>query len=160
MNRLSLMTGLTLFLAAGAAQAQILKCVGKDGKIEFATACPAGTKQQETGVVNKPAPAAPKGEGKADAKDAPKTSADREADFRKRQAEQQAASTKAAQTATENEDRQRACQSAQSNLMALKSRQRMSRTDPKTGDRVFFEEADYQRELPITERLVAENCKS
>lgn len=162
MKNLSLLLGIGALLTASAAQAQILKCVGKDGKIEFATSCPSGTKQQETGVANKPAPApaAAKSDGKSDAKDAPKTTADRDAEFRKRQAEQQSAATKAAQTATEKEDQQRACQSAQSNLMALKNRQRMSRTDPKTGERVFYEEADYQRELPVTERLVAENCKT
>jgi IS5 family transposase len=160
MKNLALLTGLAALTIAGAAQAQILKCVGKDGKIEFATSCPSGTKQQETGVVNKPVPAAARADGKSDAKDAPKTTADREAEFRKRQADQQAAATKAAQAATENEERLRACQSAQSNLTAIKSRQRMSRTNAQTGERIFYDEADYQREQPIAERQVAEYCKS
>ena len=38
-------------------------------------------------------------------------------------------------------------------------RQRMFTVDPRTGERVMFEEADYQRELSVTERLAAENCK-
>lgn len=153
-----------LMLAATAAHAQIMKCVGKDGKIEFATSCPSGTKQQDTGVANKPAatPAAAKSDGKDATKDkgAPKSLADRDAEFRKRQSDQKDADAKAAQTATDNADRQRACQSAQANLAALKSRQRMTRTDPKTGERIVYEEADFQRELPITERLAAENCKT
>ena len=154
----------TLLLATTAVHAQIMKCVGKDGKIEFAASCPSGTKQQETGVVNKPAaaPAAAKSDGKDAGKDkgTPKSLADRDAESRKRQADQKDADTKAAQIATDNADRQRACQSAQANLAALKNRQRMSRTDPKTGERIVYEEADYQRELPITERLATENCKS
>ncbi len=146
-------------LLAGAiqgAQAQIMKCVGKDGRVEFAATCPPGTQQQSTGVsTTKPAPAP------AAAKDsaAPKSLADRDAEFRKRQADQKAAEEKTAQKSAQDAERQRACQSAQSNLQALKSRQRLYRTDPKTGERVFYEEADYLRELPLTERNVADYCK-
>ena len=147
------------------AQAQIMKCVGKDGKIEFASSCPSGTKQQDTGVANKPA-AAPT--AKADGKDAskgkdkeaPKSLADRDAEFRKRQADQKDMATKDAQKATDNEERQRACQSAQSSLVTLKNRQRMFRTDPKTGARAAYEDADYERETAFAERIAAENCKS
>lgn len=152
-----------LTVASVTVQAQIMKCVGKDGKIEFASSCPAGTKQQDTGVANKPAPApTAKSDGKSDGKDkaAPKTTADRDLEFRKRQADQKDTETKAAQKATETADRQRACQTAQANLQALRNRQRMIRTDPRTGERVVYEDADYQRELPITERLVMENCKT
>ena len=162
-----IIAALSLAAAAIGAQAQIMKCVGKDGKIEFASSCPSGTKQLDTGVGSKPAAgAAPAPAAKSDGKDgdkdksaAPKSLADRDAEFRKRQAEQKAAETKAAQKTTETEDQQRACRSAQANLQALKNRQRMFSTDPRTGERVVFEEADYQRETAITERLAAENCK-
>jgi cell pole-organizing protein PopZ len=155
-----------LMVTAQGAQAQIMKCVGKDGRVEFAATCPPGTQQQATGVsTSKPAPApapAAAKDGTKDSKDsaAPKSLADRDAEFRKRQADQKAAEEKTAQKTTQDADRQRACQSAQSNLQALKSRQRLYRTDPKTGERVFYEEADYLRELPLTERNVAEYCKS
>lgn len=161
--KIVILIGTLLAVTSFGAQAQILKCIGKDGKIEFATSCPSGSKQQDTGVGSKPAaaPAAVQGDGKDASKDkgAPKSLVDRDVDFRKRQTDQKDAEAKAAQTATETADRKRACDSAQSNLMALKNRQRMSRTDPKTGERVFYDEADYQRELPVTERLAAENCK-
>jgi hypothetical protein len=145
-------------------QAQIMKCVGKDGRIEFAASCPSGTQQQATGVASKPAaPAAAATKDSAkDSKDkaAPKSLSDSDAEFRKRQADQRAAEEKAAKKTADDSERQRACQSAQSNLQALKNRQRLYRTDPKTGERVFYEEADYQRELPLTERNVADYCKS
>jgi type IV secretory pathway VirB10-like protein len=163
-HRVSAVLLLLLAAASSLAQAQIMKCVGKDGRVEFAATCPSGTQQQATGVSNKPAapPAAAAKEGAKDSKNsaAPKSLADRDAEFRKRQADQKAVEQKTAQKATEDADRQRACQSAQSNLQALKSRQRLFRIDPKTGERVFYEEADYQRELPITERNVADYCKS
>lgn len=139
-----------------AAHAQIMKCVGKDGRIEFASACPPGTKQSDTGVSNKPAAAAPAAKGD---KGTPSSLAEREAEFRKRQTAQQDNSAKAEQTAQENADRKRACESAQSNLQAIKAKQRMFRIDPKTGERTVYEDADYARELPVAERQAAENCK-
>ncbi len=156
-----LLAGLFCAAASISAQAQIMKCIGKDGRIEFASSCPSGTRQQDTGVGNKPTPA-PAPAAKSDAKEAPagpKSTADREAEFRRRQADQKAAETKAAQKATETEDQQRACRSAQANLTSLRNRQRMFSVDPRTGERVMYEEADYQRELSVTERLAAENCK-
>lgn len=166
-----IIAGLLLTGSAVNAHAQIVKCIGKDGRIEFAQNCPPGTKQMETGVTNKPA-STPAPAAKSDAKDGaksdakgaatdkgPKSLAERDADFRKRQAEQKAAEEKTVQANAETAERQRACQAAQSNLASIKSRQRMFRTDPKTGERIFYEEADYVREQGVAERVVAENCK-
>lgn len=168
MNITKLMVaGLLLAGGVSSAHAQILKCVGKDGRIEFAQVCPPGTKQQDTGVSNKPAPVAPaaqasdaKSDAKADTKSAaPKSLADRDAEFRKRQADQKAAEEKTAKASADEAERKRTCQAAQSNLAALKNRQRMFRTDPKTGERVVFEEPDYIREQAVAERVAADNCK-
>lgn len=164
-----IVAGLVLCGSALSVQAQIMKCVGKDGRVEFAQNCPPGTKQQDTGVTSRPAPAPTpaaksdgKGDAKADAKGspaAPKSVADRDAEFRKRQTEQKAVEEKTAQKAAEDAERQRTCQAAQSQLAAMKSRQRTFRTDPRTGEKVVFEEADYQREQAVAERVAAENCK-
>ena len=166
---LAILAGLMLAATAFTAQAQIMKCVGKDGKIEFASNCPPGTKQQDTGVgkpstpAPAPAPAAAAAkDGAKDAKEtpaAPKSLADRDIEFRKRQADQKAADDKTAQKATDDKERQRACQSAQSNVQTMKNRQRYYRTDPQTGERVAYEEADFQREQAVAERQAAENCK-
>lgn len=150
------LASVVLLAAPYAAHAQIMKCVGKDGRIEFASSCPPGTKQSDTGVSNKPAAAAPAAKGD---KGTTGSLADREAEFRKRQAEQKDSAAKAEQTAQDNADRKRACESAQSNVQALKARQRMFRIDPKTGERIVYDDADYARELPVAERLAAENCK-
>ena len=161
-----------LLAVSASAQAQILKCVGKDGKIEFATACPPGTKQQDTGVSsNRPAPApAPakdekgaKGADKsgkaAEKPDAQKSLAEKDADYRKRQAAQTEAAAKAEKTAAEDARRKEACENARGYLKRLQERQRTTRTDPKTGERVFYEEQDYVRETAVAERTAAENCK-
>ena len=164
----------SLLALSATAQAQILKCVGKDGKIEFATSCPAGTKQQDTGVSgSKPAPAPAKDEkgdkgadkgaekgGKAAEKpDSQKSLAEKDADYRKRQATQTDAAAKAEKSAAEDARRKEACESARGYLRRMQERQRTTRTDPKTGERVFYEEQDYVRETAVAERSVADNCK-
>ena len=156
----TVLTGAALMMLNLGAQAQIMKCIGKDGRIEFASSCPPGTKQMDTGVSNKPAPAStPARDEKGTSKGGTGSLADREADFRKRQTEQKESATKAEQTAQENADRKRACESAQSNIQALRAKQRMFRIDPKTGERIIYDDADYARELPVAERQAAENCK-
>ena len=72
---------LLLMLAPFAAHGQMLKCVGKDGKVEYASQCPPGTKEIQTGIRN-----APVGVATGDAPQQ-KSLAEREADFRKRQTE-------------------------------------------------------------------------
>jgi hypothetical protein len=166
--------GMLVLASTMTAQAQILKCVGKDGKIEFASSCPPGTKQQETGVSNRPAPvavpakddkgdmgkAADKGDkGKAADKGAPKSLADRDVEFRKNQKEKADADAKAEKSATESAQRKQACEDSRANLKRFQERQRSARVDPKTGERVFFEEQDYVRETANAERAIAENCK-
>jgi Domain of unknown function (DUF4124) len=162
-----------LLMAATAAQAQIVKCVGKDGKIEFASSCPSGTKQMETGVTSKPAPVptqdAKAGDAKAgdtkaadkggDAKKGPPTLAEREADYKKRQTEKAAADEKTAKSATDDARSRRACTDAQSYLKRLQERQRIVNVDPKTGERVYLNDADYPREMAVAQQSVSENCK-
>jgi hypothetical protein len=171
MKTMMAISGAILLTAALAAHAQVLKCVGKDGRVEFASSCPPGTKQTDTGVSNKPAPAPAKSDkgdkgdkgdkaaSKAGDKAAPKSLAERDMDFKKRQSEQQEAAAKSEKESQERAQRQRACESAQGNLQSLKSRQRTFRVDPKTGERSAYEEADFVREQQIAERQVADFCR-
>lgn len=135
----------------GFAYAQINKCVDAGGKtVGYATECPAGTRAEQTNIKNAPAAAA---------KTEQKSLAERDADFRKRQMEKQEATAKAAKSSADAEQRKRACAQSQEYLKSLQSRQRISRTDPKTGERSFMSDADYPAEIARTERSVAENCK-
>jgi hypothetical protein len=142
-------------LLATAAHGQLLKCVGKDGRVEYAAQCPAGTREQSTGIRNTPAPAA------APAGTAAKqpSLADQDAEFRKRQKEQQEASAKETKKAEETAQRQRACEDAQSYLRTLQAGNRIARTDPKTGERVFLEDAQYASEIAAAQKVADANCK-
>jgi len=145
---------LVLMLAIVPAHGQLLKCVGKDGKVEYATQCPAGTKEQMTGI--KSAPSGPSSTGAASK---PKSLAEQDADFKKRRSEQSDTQAKQEKEAAEKGQRQRACDDARNYLVALESGQRVTRTDPKTGERIFLEDAARTQEMNVARQSVQNNCK-
>lgn len=147
------MIGLIMMLLMSvAAHAQLLKCIGKDGRVEYASQCPPGTKVQDTGIRSAPA-AAPSG-----AAPQQKSVAERDAEFRKRQMEKQEAEAKEAKKTAEDTQRKRACEDARAYLKGLEARNRIVKTDPKTGERVFLEEADYASEIAAAQRSIQANC--
>ena len=140
-------------LLAGAANAQVNKCLDKSGKVvAYGAECPPGTTPAATGIRNTPAPPA--------ASSNTKSSAELDAEFRKRRMETQESSTTAEKKAAEAAQKTRACEEARSYLKGLEARNRISRTDPKTGERVWLEEADYERETARARNSVATNCAS
>ena len=152
-----------MMLSPLAVHAQMLKCISKDGKVEYAAQCPAGTKEQQTGI--KSAPGGPttttsdKGSDKGADKSKPKTAAEQEADFKKRQVEQAEAAGKQEKEAAEAAQRKRACEEARSYLAGLDSGARITRNDPKTGERVFLEDAARAQEVQRAQQQVQANCK-
>jgi hypothetical protein len=84
--------------------------------------------------------------------------AERGADFRKRQAEQQEADKKSALKAQDMADRSQNCTDAQAYLKSLQAGARIVRTDPKTGERVFLEDADRPGEIQRAQRAADSNC--
>lgn len=149
----TLFFALAISLFPVAAHAQIMKCVGPGGKVEFAAACPPGTKAENTGIRNAPA-TAPSASATQQ-----KSLAEREADFRKRQVEQQEAAKKAEEKSQEAADRKQNCESARSYLSSLQSGNRIGKTDPKTGERVFLEDNERAAEMARAQRAVETNCK-
>ena len=141
-----------LVLFSGAAYGQLFKCIDKSGRVEYASVCPPGTKEEQTGIRNTTSsgasPAAPQ-----------KSLAERDAEFRKRQIEQQEAQAKDQKKAAQDQERQRACEQARSYLKSLQERNRVAKTDPKTGERVYLEEEDYARETVTAQDSVNANCK-
>jgi len=148
---LKVLIGFVLMLLPLTAQAQVNKCLDSSGKVVgYASQCPPGTRAEQTGIRNSPAATPPAGQ---------KSLAEREADFRKRQIEQAEAAKKAAQTTEEDADRRRSCDSARAYLASLQTGNRIARTDPATGARVFLEEKDLPGEIAAAQRAVAASCK-
>lgn len=150
MKNLYVLLAFALLPTLAQGQATILKCVGAGGRVEFASSCPPGTKAQNTGISNAPAasPAAPS-----------KSLSDRDAEFRKRQLEQLEAAKKTDEKARDATDRSQNCESAQGHLRSLQSGMRIARTDPKTGERIFLEDAERSAEIERAQRAVESNCK-
>ena len=138
------------------ASAQLLKCTSKNGKVEYAHSCPEGTTEQKTGIRSSTAGASP---SSAPPPSAQKSLPERDADFKKRMIEQQEAQEKDTKKATETAQRREDCEAAQSYLKSIESGQRLSRTDPRTGERVFLEDAEREAEATRARARMADACR-
>lgn len=141
-----------LLLAAPAVlnAAQVNKCLDGSGKVVgYASECPAGSRAEPTNIRSAPASG-----------DTSKSLAERDAEFRKRQIEQQEAAKKAEQKSAETAQRKRACDDTRGYLKSLQERHRIVRTDPKSGESVFLKDAEYAQEIEKSRRFLAENCPS
>ena len=155
---MKIIVALAMIAASGGAAAQINKCFDAKGKVVgYGSECPAGTRSEASGVKSSPppAPSAPAAGSSA----APKSTAERDADFRKRQIDKQEADAKDAKKAAAAEQNRRACEDSQAYLKALQSGQRISKTDPKTGERVFLADNDYARETARVQQNMQSYCK-
>lgn len=142
-------------LAPVATHAQLLKCVGADGRVEYASQCPPGTKGQQTGIqTGKEGPSS----SGAPAAGQQKSLAEREAEFRKRRAEGAENSQKAEAKAAEDAQKRANCEQARTYLRSIQEGQRISQTDPKTGERVFLEDAGRPAEMARAQSAVNSNC--
>ena len=123
--------------------------------MEYAAQCPAGTKEQATGIRSAPTPAAaPAGTA------APtKSLAEQDAEFRKRQVAKEEAQAKDAKKSADEALRQRACNDARAYLKNLQSGNRIVSADPKTGERVYLEDSQYAGEIAAAQRSIETNCK-
>ena len=145
---------LVMIFAPLSVHAQLLKCVGKDGKVEYAAQCPGGTKEQQTGIRS--TTSGPTTDPKADPKKAAQKSP---ADLKKQQAEQADTAAKKAEEAKNAEIRKVNCESARAQLAALQTGERMQRVDPKTGERSFLEDNERQKATAEAQASVASWCK-
>lgn len=140
---------LALLIVTAPAQAQLLKCIGKDGRVEYASQCPDGTTAQKTGIRSNPAASGSKKQP---------TYAEREADFKKRRAEQAEAQAKQEKEAALLAQKQHACETAKSTLAGLESGVRLVRTDPNTGERVYLDDKERAAEAERARQMVQANC--
>ena len=144
---------------AGVAQAQIKCWTTAEGKRACGDAPPPGAKGTTVKVPAAPPVAAPAAKGAAakDAKKGPLTSAEREQEYRKRQAEAQKTAQKADQEKKDADAKRENCERAREALRSLESGQRIARTDAK-GERYFLEDAQRAQETGAARQLVQQNC--
>jgi hypothetical protein len=150
-----LLLALVALLAPLAAHGQLLKCISKDGRVEYASECPPGTQERQTGIRS--SREGPSSGGAAAPKQ--KSLAEREADFRKRQMEGAEAQKQAEAKAADEAQQRAACDQARVYLRSLQEGHRISRIDPKTGERVFLEDPDRPAAIAKAQASVNSNCK-
>ena len=112
-------------MGAAAAEAQVNKCIDAGGNTVYSQApCPPKSKAS---TVRQSVPPAPPGAAAAAKGTAPKSAAELELDFRKRQTEQADAGKKAAEKATESQQREENCRISRGTLAGLEAGGRQSR---------------------------------
>lgn len=147
--------GILVLLVPIAAHGQLLKCIGPDGRVEYAAECPPGATEVQTGI--RTTREGPSSSGAASPQQ--KSVAEREAEFRKRQMEGAEAQKKDQAKASELAQNRENCERARIYLRSLQDGHRISQIDPRTGERVFLEDSARAGEIARAQSAVDSNCK-
>jgi hypothetical protein len=150
-----MLTGCVLMLVAGAVAGQVMECIDAKGNKTIAQFCPPGT-VKENKLMKGGASAGPAG-GSSTATPA-KSLAERDAEFKKRALERQDAEKKSEKEQSDAKDTERACLDARAQLRALQEGQRISRADPKTGERIVLEDKDRPGEIAAAQKAADQWC--
>jgi hypothetical protein len=145
---------IVLLAATMAVSAQTYKWKDASGATQYSdTPPPPGAKdvQQLGRVPGPPTPAASAGT-------APKTYADRDAEFRKRQTEKQEADAKRAKAQEDEQIRSRHCEQAKTHLAALEAGARVTRYNDK-GERVVLDDAGREGAKAEAQKAIDTWCK-
>jgi hypothetical protein len=156
---------LALLFAAGAACAQMYRWVDKDGKVRYGDTPPPGAKTSSIKSPQSgdaaPAPAAKDAKDAKDAKGAkkgPLTAAEKEQDFRKRQADASKAAEKAEVERRAKAERNEGCERTKEYLGTLESGQRIARTNA-GGERYYMDESQVAQEVAKARQSMQQACK-
>jgi hypothetical protein len=150
-----ILTGCALLLAAGGAAAQVMECIDAKGTKTITQFCPPGTVKENKLMKGGAGPGPAAG---SNAATPGKSLAERDAEFKKRTADRQEAETKAAKEKSEAADTEQNCLNARGQLRSLQEGQRISRTDPKTGERIVLEDKDRPNEIAAAQKSVDQWC--
>jgi hypothetical protein len=149
-------------LAAGAAQAQVYKCLDAGGRTVYSQdPCPPSMKREamsKGGVPSAPA-AAPTdaAAGKAGAKSGPPSVADQEQAFRKRQQDAAKAEKEADDKANQAKLKEQNCNNARQRLATYTMGGRISRVDA-NGERYYMEDSQIEAEKARAQADVSQMC--
>ena len=155
---------LAMLLFAGSAAGQMYKWVDKDGKVRYGDTPPPGAK---TATVRAPSSGSQTGAPPAASKDfkddkaaakGPMTPAEKEQDFRKRQADSRKEAEKADAERRDKTARNEGCERTREYLRTLESGQRIARTNP-SGERYYLDDNQVAQEVAKAQQSVQQACK-
>ena len=138
-----------LLAATTTANAEIYQWKDANGKTVISDKPPTGnTQPQKTFASDSPTSNAA----------GPKTTADKDLDFRKRQKEAQESADKTNKEQAAAAANKESCDSSRRHLKSLESGERISMTDDK-GERYFLDDAQRTQELAKVRQNIPANCK-
>jgi hypothetical protein len=143
--------------------AQVYQWKDSAGRTVVSDTPPPGVAAKDARVIGERQPAA-RGEKPADktsngkSSEAPKTTAEKDLDFKKRQQEGREKAEKSAKEQKAQADREENCRRARGNLAALESKRLVGTLDEK-GERKPFDDAQRQQEIERARQFMAESCK-
>jgi len=141
---------LCLVTATAVASAQIYRWKDENGRIVFSDKPPEGrVRQQEK--VGAPPSSTPSG-------GAPKSLAEQEISFQKRQKEARERAEKTGKEEAAQAEKQEYCTSLRRQLMALESGERIVRRD-ENGERQFLEDAQREQEIAKVRQAMQNTCQ-
>lgn len=155
--------GLASALLTTSLQAQVYQWKDSAGRTVVSDTPPPGTAAKDARVIGDRQPLA-RGEKAADKAseekptEAPKTTAEKDLDFKKRQQEAREKAEKSAKEQKMQADREENCRRARGNLAALESNRLVGTFDEK-GERKVFDDTQRQQEIERARQFVAESCK-
>ena len=159
---------IALISVAGLAQAQINKCVDASGKTVYSQGpCPKGAKASSVSAAPPAATSAAKagdpakagaGAGAAAKSAAPKSAAELDQEFRKRQTDQANAAKKDEDKQTREKLEKENCDSSRQQLTSLEIGGRQSSINA-AGERVFLDDAQIEAQKQRARQGIATYCK-
>lgn len=153
MNRaLILAAGIAVTIVATVAHAQTYQYKDSRGRTVISDTPPPASAQGARTIGGNPAETAAK------PAEAPKTTAEKDMEFRKRQQEAREKADKEAKAAAEAAQRREACDRARLHLQALESGRRMILPDGKGGE-TFLEDDQRGGEIERARKTIDESCK-
>jgi hypothetical protein len=148
-------TVFALLLVTGVASGQVMECADAKGAKTIAQFCPPGTVKENKLMKGGagPGPASNSSAGVPQ-----KSLTERDADFKKRALERQEVEKKGDKEQADAREAERSCLDARGQLRALQEGQRISRTDPKTGERIVLDDKDRPTEIAGAQKSVDQWC--
>ena len=155
-NTLIFSLGIALTVTLSNATAETYQWKDSTGRTVVSDTPPPGTAKESLRTIGSNAPKAAAAAAKP--AEAPKTMAEKDLDFKKRQQESAEKAGKDAKEAANADAKRDNCERARKQLALLESGQRIATTDEK-GERRMMEDAEREQEIARAQKFVSESCK-
>jgi type IV secretory pathway VirB10-like protein len=155
---LLLVFGIISTIAMTPAHAQVYQWKDSSGRTVIADTPPPGTATRDARVIGDRQPVSRSDKPAEPTAEGPKTTAEKDLEFKKRQQEAREKAEKNAKEQKAQADREENCRRARGNLAALESGRLVGTIDEK-GERKAFEDTQRQAEIDRARQFIAEACK-